>query len=469
MKMLYRLERYLPLTINIALLTLGLIFLEYCRDGVVEYHHYVHGYRVDVVTQMAVYVAAALLAVFGKTNRWTLPIILGVALAARLVGVFAPEFLSSDMYRYVWDGKVQGAGINPYLYIPADEHLQFLRDSQIYPNINRKEYAHTIYPPGAQLIFLAVTRISETEACMKAAMVGFEVLACWALLQILQVFARPREEILLYAWHPLCVWEIGSSGHLDAVVVGLLSVAALCLLRGRNVRAACWITGAAMVKLYPLVLLAALGRRITLRMIALCAGLIAGGYALYASAGAAVIGFLPGFTHEEGLDTGDRYFVLAWAHRYLHAPFWPGFYVAGSVLVLAALAFWGVARYRGPKQTLGLALAISIITTLLFSPHYPWYFIWIVPFAVMLRYLPAIVLTLEATYWFATSLALPGPKMFRMNEYMYSIFFTALLADLVVRWCLKVRTAPARSSHAGDAYGEHAGSTESIVRNASIL
>lgn len=469
MRILYRLERYFPLTINVALLILGLIFLQYCRAGVVEYHHYVHGYRVDVVTQIALYVVAAFLVVFGRTNRWTLPIIFGVAFAARLIGVFAPEFLSSDMYRYVWDGKVQGAGINPYLYIPADEHLQFLRDTQIYPNINRKEYAHTIYPPGAQLIFLAVTRISETEACMKAAMVGFEVLACWALLQILQLFARPREEILLYAWHPLCVWEIGSSGHVDAVVVGLLSVAALWILRGRNLRAACWITGAAMVKLYPLVLLAALGRRITVRIIALCASIIAVGYSLYASAGVAVIGFLPGFTHEEGLDTGDRYFFLAWAHRYLHAPFWPGFYIAGSALILAAMAYWGAARYREPKQTLALALAISIITTLLFSPHYPWYFIWILPFAVMLRYLPAIVLTLETTYWFATSLALPGEKMFRMNEYMYGIFFATILVDLLVRWGASARKAPTRPTYVGDACGEHAGSTESIARNAPIL
>jgi hypothetical protein len=71
---------------------------------------------------------------------------------------------------------------------------------------------------------------------------------------------------------------------------------------------------------------------------------------------------------------------------------------------------------------------------MLFSPHYPWYFLWILPFAVMLRYLPAIVLTAEATYWFSTELALPGEKMFRMNEYMYSIFLAVVVVDLLVRW-----------------------------------
>src|SRR5277367_1668833 len=392
----WRLNRHFSWLTNVALLLLGLVYIQYCRDGVVEYKHYIHGYTRDVLTQICLYGVGVLLVIFGKTNRWTLPVIFGVAIATRLVGVFAPEFLSSDMYRYVWDGKVQGAGINPYRYVPSDDHLQFLRDGQIYPNINRKEYAHTIYPPGAQLIFLGVTRISETEACMKAAMVGFEVLACWALLQILALFGRPREEILLYAWHPLCVWEIASSGHLDAVVVGLLSVGALALIRGKNLRSACWITSAAMVKMFPLVLLLAFGRRIAARMLLVCAGMIAAGYALYASVGPGVLGFLGGFTHEEGLDTGDRYFFLAWAHRYLHVVLWPASFIAAAVLILAGIAFWGMLQLRDPKQVLGLELTFSLVSTLLFSPHYPWYFLWILPFAVMLRYLPAIVLTLEA-------------------------------------------------------------------------
>ena len=434
MRILARLNRHFALATNIALLLLGLVYIQYCRDGVVEYKHYIHGYSRDVLTQIGLYSVGVLLVVVGRTNRWTLHVIIGVAFAARLVGVFAPEFLSSDMYRYVWDGRVQGAGINPYRYIPADEHLQFLRDEQIYPNINRKEYAHTIYPPGAQLIFLAVTRIAETEACMKAAMVGFEVLACWALLQILAFFGRPREEIILYAWHPLCVWEIASSGHLDAAVVGLLSVAALALIRGKTLRSAGWITVAAMVKMFPLVLLLAFGRRITARLLLLCAGIIVTGYALYARVGSGVLGFLTGFTHEEGLDNGDRYFFLAWAHRYMHVPFWPELFIAVSAFLVAGIAFWGMVRFRDPKQMLWLELTISIVATMLFSPHYPWYFLWILPFAVILRYLPALVLTLEATYWFSTELALPGEKMFRMNEYMYSIFLASVVAELLVRW-----------------------------------
>ncbi len=444
---------------NVGLLVLGAAYVQYCRDGVVEYRHYIHGYSMDVLMQILLYAGGFLLVVFGVTNRWTLRIVLAVALATRLVGIFAPAFLSSDVYRYVWDGKVQAAGINPYRYIPADPHLKFLRDAQIYPNINRKDYAHTIYPPGAQIVFLGVTRISATEAGMKTAMVGFEVLAVWALLGILKFFGRRREEILLYAWHPLCVWGIGSSGHVDAVVIGLVSVGALALLRGKIMRFAVWIMAAAMVKMYPLLLLLSLGRRISIRMIALCASIGVAGYALYSSVGAGVFGFLGGYVQEEGLKTGSRYFLLTWAHRYLHLPEWPALYVLFCALVLAGIAGWGLVRQRQPKQMLGMALALTVSATIFFSPHYPWYFLWIVPFAVMLRYLPAIVLTVEAAYWFATSLALPGERMFRMDEYMYAIFFAAVAVDVFVRWWRGSRTSSQlpdrqRSGAHARAYGE---------------
>ena len=57
--------------------------------------------------------------------------------------------VSTDLFRYVWDGRVQAAGFNPYLYIPSDAALSGLRDSAIYPNMNRADYAPGIYPPTA--------------------------------------------------------------------------------------------------------------------------------------------------------------------------------------------------------------------------------------------------------------------------------------------------------------------------------
>src|SRR5271169_1691477 len=107
-------------------------------------------------------------------DRWTIVIVVVCAIACRLVCLFSPPFLSSDIFRYVWDGKVQAAGINPFRYIPADSHLAFLRDLDIYPHINRVDSAHTIYPPADQLIFLLITRIHASVTFIKFAWVGFE-------------------------------------------------------------------------------------------------------------------------------------------------------------------------------------------------------------------------------------------------------------------------------------------------------
>ena len=78
---------------------------------------------------------------------------------------YLPPFLSTDIFRYVWDGQVQAAGINPYRYVPAAPELAPLRDAMVYPNINRADYAPTIYPPAAQMFFLAVTRLGEHGVC----------------------------------------------------------------------------------------------------------------------------------------------------------------------------------------------------------------------------------------------------------------------------------------------------------------
>jgi hypothetical protein len=118
-----RLRKDTPLATNLALLVFGLIAIEFCRTGVHEFHHFVHGYSESVFAQILVYLGAVSLVERCPTNKWTLRIILAVALFARLFCVFAPPFLSTDIYRSVWDGNVQAAGINPFRYVPADSHL----------------------------------------------------------------------------------------------------------------------------------------------------------------------------------------------------------------------------------------------------------------------------------------------------------------------------------------------------------
>jgi hypothetical protein len=80
-------------------------------------------------------------------------LIIGVAVGLRAILLMLDPLLSTDIYRYVWDGKVQATGLNPYRYVPADDALAALRDAATYPNINRVDTAVTAYPQVAQMFF----------------------------------------------------------------------------------------------------------------------------------------------------------------------------------------------------------------------------------------------------------------------------------------------------------------------------
>ena len=183
------------------------------------------------LVQSAIYLVAVWLVLHARPSRSTFLLVVIFAAVFRLGIVFAPPYLSDDIYRYVWDGRVQAAGINPYRHVPSTPELAHLRDAQIYPKINRREYAHTIYPPLAESIFLVTTRISESVVWMKLTMLGFELLGLWAMVQLLTSYGLAQQRLLIYAWHPLVVWELAGSGHVDAIAIAFIALALLACVR----------------------------------------------------------------------------------------------------------------------------------------------------------------------------------------------------------------------------------------------
>ena len=435
---------------NLALLLFGLIYIDLIRTGTGEFHHYVHGFAQGLFGQLVLYLGAIGLVERSAINRWTLPVILAVALAARLVAAFHPPFLSTDIYRYVWDGKVQLAGINPFRYIPADSHLAFLRDTHIYPFINRRTYAHTIYPPGAQLLFLVTARLHASVVFMRLAFIAFEGATCWVLIRCLRLLSLPAERVLLYAWHPVCVWEIASSGHVDGPALTFIALALYAGLRDRPLRATAWLAAATLVKLYPAALLPALVRRRIAGPLLLFVGIVVAGYLPYLSVGRGVLGFLPSYAREEGLETGVRYFPLALADRYLHVSISPAAYVVACALLLAGMAWWAWRRSAVPGACIRSGLVLAATLNLCFSPHYPWYFLWLLPFLTLWPWRPAFYMVLAATYLLATRFGMPGAGIYGMNVRLYAGFFLLLFFDLLRNTWLRhraLRSATHRQTH----------------------
>lgn len=312
---------------------------------------------------------------------------LGLALVLRLALLPASPFLSSDVYRYVWDGRVQAAGINPYLYVPADPALAALRDQAVYPNINRAETARTIYAPAAQLVFAALGRFAPGVTAMKAAMVGFEALSVLCLLALLRLARLPASRVLIYALNPLALWAFAGNGHVDALAIGFLTaamaMAALRLPVLTGVVFAC----AVLTKFLPVVVFPALWRRAGWRMPVAALVTAAGLYGLYAEAGSHVLGFLPGYAPDEGLTTGVGFWLLAgFAHLGALPAAAAAAYAAALLIGLAALALH-VLRRAGPAdgaRAIGAdAALLAAALTVGISPHYPWYFAWLGALAVL--------------------------------------------------------------------------------------
>jgi hypothetical protein len=341
---------------------------------------------------MALMVAASLLVIFATrlaeriSVTRALWLILGLAVALRAYLLLFDPLLSNDIYRYVWDGRVQAAGINPYRYFPAHEALAPLRDAAIYPNINRPDYAVTIYPPVAQFFFLIATRLGENITVMRLALLGCEAGTVAIILLLLRRMDKPLTRIAAYAWHPLPMWEIANSGHVDALMVALMMLGIWLALTGWALRGAIAVALATLAKPFAALALPALWRPWDWRMPCLVLAVWALSYLPYLSVGWGVLGFLTtGYLNEEGLASGNNIWPLA-AWRWLFGA------QGGDVvvyLVLAAAVIAGLAlaaafrSERSVESSLSAVAMLLLAVLFLLSPNYPWYFLAITPFVAL--------------------------------------------------------------------------------------
>jgi hypothetical protein len=367
-----------------------------------------------------------------EQSRRYFVVLLGFGIVMRVLLLFVPPH-SSDIYRYVWDGRVQAHGINPYRYIPADPALARLRDADIYSNINRREFAPTIYPPAAQAVFFAASRLSESVTMMKAAMVAVEALAVWALIQLLAARGLPVILVSLYLLHPLAVWEIAGSGHVDIVAIAFLLLALLAAEKEKRFASGAALAAGVLTKYFPLALTPAIYRRWDWRMPAALIATTLALYLPYLSVGRKLSGYLGGYADEEFGEENGLYILAILKQLGLGAVALPLFLTAGA-LILFALAWRAGFRANPSKPDLRGAFTIAICCTVLFTPHYAWYFLWLVPFLCFFPWPSVFWLTLSApllyrTAWppsiagfsieyvpFAVLLAVENLKLFNAKE-----------------------------------------------------
>lgn len=333
-----------------------------------------------------------------RTELVLLAVVWGVALTLRLVLLPAPPGLSDDFWRYLWDGHVQLSGLNPYRQAPSAPELAPLR-TPWHGLVNNPDVP-TIYPPGAQLAFLAVAAVSGGVLHLKLLWTACDLAAGWALGRVAAATGRSRPRVLvLWLWSPLLVVETAWNGHLEAL--GLLGIAlalAFAASPGRRavaragplragtaraVLAGAALAWAAMVKVAPAAALPVLARRLGLRAAAAFA-LVCGALALpYVGAGAAMGAGLATYARHWRFMEGP----FALLEAALPGPLAPRAAAGAIVLGVVLLATWRA-------WPLERALLWIVGAGLLLTPTlHPWYALWILPMAALRGSAPWLLLT----------------------------------------------------------------------------
>jgi alpha-1,6-mannosyltransferase len=197
-----------------------------------------------------------------------------LAIAARLILLFSFPNLSDDIYRFIWDGSVLGAGISPFAYTPSHffdgTYLGMPIASlspHLYNQLNSPDY-FTIYPPVCQFIFYLGNYFFPNSLLGSAIIVKLflffcECLSIFLLHRLVKVWQISQKKVLLYALNPLVIAELVGNIHFEAAMITGILLAIYGLQVQKNNLSALGMTFAICSKLLPLLLLPFLVRRLS--------------------------------------------------------------------------------------------------------------------------------------------------------------------------------------------------------------
>lgn len=360
-----------------------------------------------------------------RPNERVFAIIAAGALLRALMMASTPIW-EDDFHRYLWDGAVTSAGLNPYALAPADlldpaiarQHPAWLslaeRESALWQRIN---YPHlrTIYPGVGQLAFALAHLIGGGDLFgLRVVLLGADTACLCLLLGLLKHLGRSPMWIGLYWLNPVIAKEFINSAHVDALLGPLLIGAVWAALKHRPGLMGACIGLAAGVKLWPILLwpllarFAARGRPgSALRSGGIAAAILALSLAPLVLAGldrqAGLVAFADGWVRNSAWHP----LFFSAVEEAVRAAGWLQF-MDPNLLARAGLAGAGIGAAAAlalsggrldPAQLLGRAFLLSALIILLSPAQFPWYWASTLPLAVLAH---------RPLWAFAMALAMPA-------------------------------------------------------------
>lgn len=335
--------------------------------------------------------------------------ILVIAAGVRLALLPLAPTLSDDLWRYLWDGRVAAAGMNPYEHPPDAAALATVRDDseELWRKVDHRGVA-TLYPPLAVALWSVVVRLPVPELAWKALAAAADLLTCWFLVLLAAELGVGSRRVVWYGWNPLVVLETAGMGHVDAVAVPFAVACVLLLVaRRETLVAGVLAAGGVLAKLAPVAAIPLWARNAERpwRFTAVAAGVV-------------TIAALPVLVTTGGVPSGLVTYAVSWEFNGpLYAPLWRLVELSGVVELLRhgldLMKNWSgldavvdrLYPYVYPrflaKLLLGAAAAAVVVITarrrdvvaasrdlfggllLCSATVYPWYLLWVLPWAAL--------------------------------------------------------------------------------------
>ncbi|NNF78194.1 MAG: DUF2029 domain-containing protein [Rhizobiales bacterium] len=330
-----------------------------------------------------------------------LTFIVVAGLLMRFVQFGGEPVLEDDYNRYLWDGAVTVSGQSPYSVSPQtaardagqSAGLSKLRQQAgpVFDDINYPEY-RTVYPPIAQAAFALAHLVTPFSLdAWRGVLFALELAALGFLIAILKRLGRSPLWCALYWWNPVVIKELANSAHMEPALMLPLLAGVWFALVSRPVWASGLLAVAAGVKLWPMLLGAALYRRLLgdWKSLGAATGLAGVLLALFAwpilQAG---LGDDSGFVAyaQKWQASSAAFLVAEWFANMLPDGLVHGVnggFAARALLVLAlagTIAFIVQNKARDDRETVHQMFLIAAAVYLLSPSHFPWYFVWIAPF-----------------------------------------------------------------------------------------
>ncbi len=388
---------------------------------------------------------AVCFAAYAYVINQKIPVWHGIAAAIlfRLIFIVSTPLLSDDYFRFVWDGHLLNAGINPYLYLPSElmqEGIESIAGitQELYAQLNSPDY-YSVYPPVSQAIFWLAVKLSPDSMAgsiliMRLLVMVAEVLNMLLLWRLLRKTGLPDNYTLLYALNPLVILELTGNLHFEVFMILFVLLGLYQLCYQRAIWAGLAFGLAIGIKLLPLLFLPFVWRKLGLVKF------------LYFSAGLVFILLLIGLPlinmqvimHiADSLDLYFRKFEFNASIYYLLR--WLGFQISGynqiallgpvlSLVTFIVVVWLAVKSKLGSVKRLAGYMAVALtIYLLLATTVHPWYITTLVALTVISQFRFAIV-------W--SGLAILSYATYRQATYTEDLTLITLEYTIVLLWLI---------------------------------